>query len=91
MNKLRYKLRRLLCYLFGCYTDDVPACDRCGEELYGGEFIEHGLLDGPRWRWWRWLRRRICGLKCDVCNRRYWFGGNDWVCSDECMKKWIPF
>jgi len=36
---------KIRCKLLGCYVTDIPACGRCGEDLYSSEFVQSGGLE----------------------------------------------
>lgn len=92
------RLKRLRCVLFGCVAaDEYPGCSRCGEALYGGDFIEDYArklewLFHARWRV-RQFFRRFARQKCEECGKKFWRGypANDRLCSEECFDAWIPF
>ena len=84
---------RIHCWLFGC-GNGYGACPRCGECLYGGEWIERGKLLFLILLWYRIryiLGTVIFGRKCEVCGKRFRIGVSNWCCSDKCLDKWIPF
>ncbi len=88
------RLKRVTCRLLGCVAaDNYPGCARCEAGIYDIEFVQIGRLDFAfRWYWAaRRFVQRFTGRKCDVCYRRYWRGRDQWVCSDECFDKWLPF
>jgi hypothetical protein len=93
---------RLRCRWSGCREEEYgPACERCGEELYGGAFV----MWGDSWRYRLGVRltkvlrplRWFLGHRCEVCGRRFWRqlrpGDDDRppICSEACFDKWIPF
>lgn len=96
IRRIRWKLHRLRCVLTGCIqAEDYPACHRCDAPVYGdpddaGAFIDFGKLD-----WFFHLRRQVRSKlarnKCEQCGRKFYFGYNDHLCSEECHDEWLPF
>lgn len=88
---------RWRCRLWGCYlADREPVCERCGEWLYGGLFLDHGPLARLVGAWQAvrlglrsWRER----LRCQQCGRtslgRY--QRDTGFCSAACHDDWIPF
>lgn len=86
------RLCRIKCRLVGCYTDEYPCCERCGEDLYEG-FISYGKLE-PLFRlYWRMYRaiRLYRERTCDCCGKKFRSRRTVDVCSDECHENWLPF
>lgn len=67
-------MRRFICRMFSCDYDGYEACRRCGEWIYGGEFIEMGRLSAIVWFVGRTYQRfrKWTGhwRKCDTCGKR---------------------
>lgn len=87
--------RPVLCRTFGCrYTSYVPACDRCGLDLYDWPPHEDGWI-WPIWRWIKlpaqWAMRVTVGRRCPVCRRWFWTRPTEACCSAECDKQNVPF
>lgn len=85
--------KRDICRLLGCVcAEDYPACHRCGTPLYE-DFIQTGRLEPVFRAYGLALKyvRKVTGKRCAVCHRRYWSGGDDWVCSEKCFTDWLPF
>jgi len=83
-------LTRLRCRLFSCVAKSVPGCERCGADLYGGEFVDVGVITDISDRItaiWRKLAPRTCW----VCGKRLKRSDKDQFCSAECRDKFIPF
>lgn len=86
---------RIRCYLFGCREDEDGYCHYCESYLYMGYALE-GVLEKPldaMWRFWWRLKTVTVGRKCEICGKRFWrsFNRNEFVCSEECAKDWVPF
>lgn len=80
------------CWLFGCVLSAVPACDRCGTDLYGGPFISRGTLKRHTQNSIERLQRLGEQIlhKCDVCGKWTPFSV-DPCCSKKCFDNWLPF
>lgn len=98
---------KIRCKLLGCYVTDIPACGRCGEDLYSSEFVQSGGLE-PVFQLARRIRDVVSlrRFRCEHCGRflslprllkewkrsRKLGGGNSIMfCSQECDDDWYPF
>ena len=98
---------KIRCKLLGCYVTDVPACGRCGADLYSYEFVQSGGLE-PVFRLARTIRdvvslrhfrRENCGrflsllrlLKEWKQSRKLGNVTSVKFCSQACDNAWFPF
>jgi hypothetical protein len=70
MKRLRHLARRLVCHWLGCDVNDHPGCDRCGEDLYGSEYIGRGIWPHFLWSITPVMNRFRRPPKCSECGAR---------------------
>lgn len=94
-------MMRLLCRIFGCYTDHEGdcgghACERCGAGYYEDCYCSGAMAAVrkyiyPAESWWRAVKRFL-QRRCEVCGKRIFAARwNKFTCPGKCADEWIPF
>jgi hypothetical protein len=84
-------MTRLICWCFGCASNEHNYCGRCGAAIYDYGFFQYGRLDWIKvpyllaTGWKHWFSHR-----CSECGNRMFFSWDD-CCSEACWQVWIPF
>jgi hypothetical protein len=88
----RYRIR---CKLIGCDTGNDCICWRCGDHLYYTA-VQRGLLWPIQWRLERLKRisHKLRHAGCEECGKPIPLRRrlkDEYLCSQECWEKHLPF
>jgi hypothetical protein len=94
---------RAQCKLFGCYTSNGYACDRCSADLYSSDFVQLSPFDALGAAISKFCRIFAPqNFRCNSCGKRLTFARfysearvrgllSTKFCTDKCFDEWLPF